>query len=117
MKPFDLPAWYLTPAEVGERWSTHPDRVLYCVDAGLISPAALVPKASLRFPCPGPSPHVVVMLDNYGAMDWRPDGDSMSAPLVGTFRAYHIDGGGFQTLELAGCDDVFVTRRSLVIPD
>ena len=114
--PAQLPAWYLTPGELADHWRIHPDRVLYCIDAGIVTPAALVPKASLPFSYPGPAPHVVVMLDGYGTMDWRPEGDTMVAPLVGEFRAFSVDRGEFSSFTLAGCDDVFVSRRSLVIP-
>lgn len=114
--PAQLPAWYLTIDELAAHWKCSRDRVLYCADAGVVTPAALVPKAALPFSRPGPSPFAVVMLDHYCSMDWRPEGDTMVAPLVGEFRTYHVVRDTFESFVLAGCDDVFVDRRSLVIP-
>ena len=116
MSPISLPTWYVTPTELAELWKCSVDRVLYWIDAGLMTPAALVPKAQLPFARPGPSPYVVVLLDCYASMAWRAEGGDMVAPLVGEFRAYQVERDGFVSLTIAGCDDVSVARSQLVLP-
>ena len=112
-RPTLPPAWYQTLAETAAELGTHPERLLYYADAGLILPAALVAKALLPVPYPGPSPHLIVRLDEYRTMAWLPDGDDMIAPLVGVHRAYQVDGHGFTNLDLDGVG-VLIRRSQLV---
>ena len=80
-----LPKWR-------QEFGVHPDRIFYYIDAGLIEPAALVPKAALRFSIPGPARQVCIALPDYRAMDWQTISDDCAAPLVGEFRAFQVDG-------------------------
>jgi hypothetical protein len=112
-RPTLPPAWYQTLAETAAELDTHAERVLYYADAGLILPAALVAKALLPVPYPGPSPHLIVRLDDYRTMAWVPDGTDMIAPLVGVYRAYQVDGHGFTNLDLDGAG-VLIRRSQLV---
>jgi hypothetical protein len=109
-------AWYSTLPELAHEWGTHPDRILYFCDAGLIEPAVLVPKAALPFDCPGPASHVCVLLPDYRTMAWSWTDTARVAPLVGEFRAYQVDGHEFKNIWLRECDGVLVSRSDLVIP-
>lgn len=112
-RPALPPAWYQTIAETAAELGTHSERVLYYADAGLILPAALVAKALLPVPYPGPSPHLIVRLDDYRTMAWAPDGVDMIAPLVGVYRGYQVDGNGFTNLDVDGAG--VVIRRSQLV--
>lgn len=109
-------AWYSTIPEVAHDWGVHPDRIHYCLDAGRLEPGVLVPKAELPFACPGPAPHVCVLLPEYRRMAWQPLGSDRVAPLAGEYRAYQVDCNEFTNLRLEGCDEVYVSRSQLVIP-
>jgi hypothetical protein len=101
-------------AETAAEFGTHPERLLYYADAGLILPAALVHKSLLPVAYPGPSPYLVVRLDHYREMPWTPAGGDMVAPLDGTHRAFQVDGHGFTNLDLDGAG-VLVRRSELVL--
>lgn len=107
--------WYSTPAELAAEWGVHADRILYYADAGLLEPAALLPKGMLPLPTGGPAPHVVVPLPNYRSMEWHDLAGERVAPLAGDFRAFEVDGGAFRNFTLSGGDDVVVCRSQLVI--
>jgi hypothetical protein len=110
------PTWYATFAETAHELGTHPDRIAYYADCGLIVPAALVLKSAIPFDCPGPAPHVVVPLPEYRAMEWQPGvGGDRVAPLVGEFRAFQVDGEMPHNLTLRDCDQVLVSRADLVV--
>ena len=107
--------WYFTPAELGHEWGCHSDAVLYFVDAGYITPAALVPKASLpKYDVLGPSPYLVVPLPNYREMTWV-HGEDSTAPLTGEFKAFEVDGERTQNFVFDAASALYVSRRDLVI--
>jgi hypothetical protein len=108
------PSWYQTLAATAAEFGTHPDRVLRYADAGLILPAALISKAVLPVPYPGPAPYLVVRLDAYREMPWIPDAGDMVAPLIGAHRAYQLDGHAYTNLNFDGAG-VLVRRSELVI--
>ena len=109
------PVWYQTLRETAAEFGTHVDRILYYLDAGMIVPAALIPKALLPGVYPGPSPYLVVRLDEYREMAWLPDGNDMVAALAGNPRTYQIDGDAYVYVELDG-SGIVIRRSELVIP-
>jgi hypothetical protein len=108
------PAWHRSLESVAAEFGCHRDEVLYYADAGLILPAALVHKTLLPVAYPGPCPYLVVRLDDYHSMAWAPVDGDMVAPLVGSHRAYQVDGKGFVNLEIDGAG-VLVRRSDLVL--
>lgn len=112
-RPALPPSWYQSLAETAAELGTHPERLLYYADAGLILPAALIPKALLPVSYPGPSPYLVVRLDIYRDMPWVPDAGDMVAPLIGSHRAYQVDGHAYTNLDLDGAG-VLIRRSELV---
>lgn len=109
-------SWYFTPAELAHDWGVHPDRIMYYMDCGLLEPAVLIPKKRLPMDCPGPAPHLCVLLPDYRSMAWVLAGGECVAPLVGEYRAFQVDDQKFRNLTLQGCDQVMVSRADLVIP-
>jgi hypothetical protein len=108
------PAWFQTLTETATEFGTHSERLLYYADAGLILPAALVHKALLPMQYPGPSPYLVVRLDDYRSMPWAPADGDMVAPLIGAHRAYQVDGHAFTNLDIDGAG-ILVRRSELVL--
>jgi hypothetical protein len=107
--------WYYTLAEVAQDCHCHADAIAYYADAGLVTPAVLLPEARLStFDVLGPSPHLVVMLPGYRNMVWTHGPEGSCAQLVGDFTAFEVDGETFQNLQFEA-EGVLVWRHDLVL--
>lgn len=106
--------WYYTVDELAKDWSVHPDRVRYYMDAGLMVPAAAIPRSRVANPVPGASPLVVIMLDQYSSLAWDAKGDP-AALVSGVLRCFQTNGIGYSSFELTLDAAVEIRRSELVV--
>lgn len=108
--------WYWHQEELAAEWQCSTARVRYYMDAGLIQPAALVPRWKLQQGVPaGPAPEVCVILGNYRELRWVHAEDGSAAELVGTFSAFAVDQQWFSHFPLELKEPVSIRREDLVI--
>lgn len=106
--------WYYSVDELANDWGVHADRVRYYMDAGLIVPAAAIPRSRVSTSVPGASPLVVVMLDKYPLLAWNGERDP-AALVSGALRCFQTSGIGFSSFELTLDTPIEIRRSELVV--
>jgi hypothetical protein len=113
----NLPSpWYYTLHDLAHEWDCAVDRIHYYLDAGLLTPCALVAKPRLPIELrAGVAPYVCVILNCYRAIDWQHREGNATASLAGEFVAFYVDGEGFRNVNFTLAEPVAITRADLVV--
>lgn len=117
------PRFYWTIDSLAAEYQTDADTILYYLDAGFVSPCALVPWWKLEA-CgatversAGAAPHVCVMLKDYQRLPWQHTKDGSTAMLVGELRAFSVEEDTYKGLFLSLPAPLVISRNDLVVTD
>jgi hypothetical protein len=113
----NLPSpWYYTLHDLAHEWDCAVDRIDYYLNAGLLTPCALVAKAKLPVELrAGAAPYVCVILDRYRAIEWQHHEGNATASLAGEFVAFYVDGEGFRNINFTLPEPIAISRADLVV--